>query len=329
MEKDFVQKQCLADEERFADLINGLLLNGEPKVRAGDLQEADTQSVVQTFLKNHKKKYVQLYRDVVKKVAFGMNFIVIGVENQQMVHYLMPLRAMAYDVAEYQKQAVKIRKQVRKSRFITGAEFLSGFRKSDKIFPCVTIVLFYGEYWDGSKNLHELLDFSDIPTELREYINNYTVHVFEIMKLSNTDVFQTDLKQIFDFIRYSKDKRKIKELLEEDVAYQAMDEDAYDMIATYTNAKELMVLKKQYRKDGKVNMCKALKDWAEEERQAGTEIGTEIGKEIGKAEILSVIVCKKIQKNYTLDMIADDLELDVEEVRPIYEAAKKKLESKR
>lgn len=39
-----------------------------------------------------RRKYRQRYRDLIKKAAFGVNFIVIGVENQEKVHYLMPLR---------------------------------------------------------------------------------------------------------------------------------------------------------------------------------------------------------------------------------------------
>ena len=60
----------------------------------------------------------KLCRDLIKKSAFGVNFAVIGVENQEMVHYLMPLRTMEYDVAEYEKQAATIRKRVKKIKFV-------------------------------------------------------------------------------------------------------------------------------------------------------------------------------------------------------------------
>lgn len=41
-----------------------------------------------------------------KKAAFGANFATVEVENQDEVHYLMPLRAMAYDLAEYAASSV-------------------------------------------------------------------------------------------------------------------------------------------------------------------------------------------------------------------------------
>lgn len=56
----------------------------------------------------------------------------------------------------------------------------------------------------------------------------------------------------------------------------------------------------------------------EDERQ----IGWEEGREEGREELLLVIIRKKIKKNMTLDMIAADLEEDVDVIRPMYEKAK-------
>ncbi len=82
-----------------------------------------------------------------------------------------------------------------------------------------------------------------------------------------------DLRQIFDFIRMSEDKKGLKRLVQEDAAYQNMDEDAYDMAVAYTNAAELIAVKEFHRKDGKVNMCKALTELIEEGREEGREEG--------------------------------------------------------
>lgn len=50
---------------------------------------------------------------MVRKSAFGTNFAIIGIESQETIDYSLPLRNMSYDVGEYEKQAAKIRKQVR------------------------------------------------------------------------------------------------------------------------------------------------------------------------------------------------------------------------
>lgn len=276
MEHNAIVNRYLSDNERYADLINGCEFAGEQIVAAADLSDIDTQvnASMEGKLKSERpNKRKTKYRDIVRKLVFGVNFMVIGIENQEEVHYLMPLRSMEYDVREYQRQASIIRKRVRKEEKLTSAEFLSGFTGEDKLHPCVTIVLYYGDEWDGGCELHNLLDFKDIPEQLKFLVNNYKIHVIEIKKLQDTSVFRTDLKQVFDFIRYSKDKNKLKELVENDEAYQYLDEEAYDMVALYTNSIELLELKKRNREGDGVNMCQAIKEMLEDERTEGRAEG--------------------------------------------------------
>ena len=86
MDKDLCQIECLSDNERYADLINGLFFEGEQKVLESDLQELDSQSFLRFWFHKKSVKYRKLYRDLIKKVAFGMNFALIGLENQELVH---------------------------------------------------------------------------------------------------------------------------------------------------------------------------------------------------------------------------------------------------
>lgn len=80
--------------------------------------------------------------------------------------------------------------------------------KDSKLHPVITFVLYSGESWDGARSLHEILDF-------------------------------TDVKQVFDFIRLSGDKEALLKLVENDDSYRHMDEDAFEVITTYTYSKEL------------------------------------------------------------------------------------------
>ena len=82
-----------------------------------------------------------------------------------------------------------------------------------------------------------------------------------------SDVFQTDVKQVFDFIRCSNDKRKLLELVENDVYYEKMDDDAYDVVMKYTNSKELVRIKEQSTEGGKNNVCKAIRDLMDDSRE--------------------------------------------------------------
>lgn len=102
MEKDVVQIRCLSDNERYADLINGVVFGGRQVVHGEDIREMDSQTGLwRAFPGKKTVKTGKKFRDLIRKVAMGVNFTVIGVENQDKVHYLMPLRAMLYDAAEY------------------------------------------------------------------------------------------------------------------------------------------------------------------------------------------------------------------------------------
>ena len=309
MEKDLQKKSFFSDEERFADLINGIVGAGKEIITPSDLTDMDSQTGFSKLLPafaGRKRNRKQHYRDLVKKAAFGMNFIVIGIENQEMVHYLMPLRCLVYETDEYERQAVRIRKRVRKQRGISRAEFLSGFTKQDRLRPCITLVLYYGEDWDGARDLGSLLDLTDIPEDFHGMFNNYHMHICEVRKFENTEVFQTDLKQVFDFIRYSEDPEKLYELVSKDPAYQELDEDAYDVIAGYTNSMELREIKKENQEGRTINMSdfaagliqlgrkQGIKEGREEGREEGVQAMIEMGMKFGstKQEMIECIMEK-------------------------------------
>ena len=50
----------------------------------------------------HNAKWMA--RDVVKKTAYGVDFVIWGIENQQRIHYAMPLRHMIEDALSYLKE---------------------------------------------------------------------------------------------------------------------------------------------------------------------------------------------------------------------------------
>ena len=149
----------------------------------------------------------------------------------------------------------------------------------------VTFILYSGEEeWDGPRTLHEMLDFAGIPESLRSMVQDYQINLIEIRRLTDTSMFKTDLRQVFDFIRCSHDKKALKKLIESDPAFQNMDEDAFDVMVQYGKAEEMVGIKDEFRKDGRIDMCKGLADWIAEEREAGMEAGMEAGKEIGYRE---------------------------------------------
>ena len=76
----------------------------------------------------------------------------------------MPMRVMGYDYGTYKKQYDSNAKKYKTAEGLESDEFLSKMKKTDKLLPVITIVVYYGEKaWNGAKTLHEMLD---IPEEM-------------------------------------------------------------------------------------------------------------------------------------------------------------------
>lgn len=317
MEHDLCAKEFYSDDERYADLINGIGCGGKQIVKKEDLQPLDTHAGIyklRGFQRRWQGKRQRAgTRDLIRRTAFGMNFAVIGIENQEELDYALSLRTMSYDVREYEAQAAKIRRKIRKSeKRMTSGEYLYGFAKDSRIHPVITFVLYYGEKeWDASRDLHGIIDFSEIPKPLRSFVQNYQVHLVEVRKLQDTSVFHTDIRQVFDFIRCSNDPQKLKELVESDPAYQNLEEDAYDMAVLYAQIEVLAEKKELYREKGGINMCK------------GAEGLIQMGKEEGIAQGIRALIetCEEFgaAKAATIDKIIQKFSIPTDQAEKYVE----------
>ena len=124
---DTILKNFWRDNRHFADLFNAVFFNGEQVLKPQDLTEADTD--VSSMLKfNGHAETIQKILDVVKKTAYGVDFVLWGLENQAKIHYAMPLRHMVGDAFSYMKEYDEIAAVNKKNGdFHSSDEFLSGF----------------------------------------------------------------------------------------------------------------------------------------------------------------------------------------------------------
>ena len=223
-----------------------------------------------------------------------MNFAVLGLENQEKLDYRLPLRVLGYEVGAYEHQAAEIYREIRRSgrnsdTELSSGEYLYGFRKSDRLHPVITIILYYGEEeWNGSRDLYGILDFQDIPKQIRQYVQNYRIHVIDVRRMERTDLFQTDLRQVFDLIRFSGTRERLRDLIEQEPAYGKLEEDAFDFASSYVGLRELSKWKEAVREGERFNMKTGFQmyedEFLERGRAEGKEIGRAEGKEIGRAE---------------------------------------------
>ena len=272
-ERDVLTKEYLSDSSRFADLMNVFYFGGQPVIRPEDVQEMSSEV---TVIRKHADELLTTFgfRDVLRKVACGTQFVVMGIEEQSEVHYAMPVRVMEYDTAEYRRQVREKKKLHREQKDLRGSEFLSGFSRKDRMLPTITLVLYFGERWDGARSLHELLDFTEWADHLRKIVTDYPLHILEVLKYPNINLFQTDLGLVFGFLQNAKKKDSLKEFISiHKNQFADLREDAYDVIAELANAAELGVQKKEYlNENGGIDMCQAIQEMIEEGRNEGSKM---------------------------------------------------------
>ena len=110
---------------------------------------------------------------------------------------------------------------------------------------------------------------------------------------------------------------KLKELLNSDSAYQAMDEAAYDVITAFTHATELTNRKLEPNEGGKIDMCEGIKQLIEEGKNEGISIGRNEGISIGQNSAFDIIRQLKdgvssedlISQGYDKDLVQQALTL--------------------
>ena len=172
------------------------------------------------------------------------------------MHNAMPVRNMLYDAMEYNRQVEEIiRKHKEAEDKPEGSdEYLSGFYKDDKIKPVITIVIFFGaEEWDAPESIYDMLDVKD--PKLLKYVPNYGINLISPAKMTKEDLekFKTELRQVFECIKYSKDKEKLNDVMRENDAYKHISK----RTAVLLNEVAGLKMKISRRKE-EINMCKAI-----------------------------------------------------------------------
>lgn len=276
---DTVLKNFWRDNARFADLFNAVLFDGENVIKPEALEEADTD--ISGILKlNAHAETLQKILDVVKKSAYGIDFVILGLENQQHIHFGMPLRLMVGDALGYLKEYESIvKKNKEEGHWNSTEEFLSGFRREDRLHPIVTICVYYGEkVWDGP---FTLMDMLNIPEKLQPIVNDYKMKLIQVRESELLKFQNADVQTVFDISRniFKGTYEKIEDIYRE----KEIDSELGLVIGTITESKELIDHALE-RKGGQMNMCSALEALKREGVQEGLQEGLQEGKIVGFIE---------------------------------------------
>ena len=308
-------KQWLSNRNRFADLFNGFVFGGEQIVFPEELEPTETETDILVKDKNEKIKEVQRHRDIVMKWKKGIELVILACENQQKIHYAMPVRNMLYDSLTYTEQIRRLH-EFQKTELgmpMTNDEFLSKFRKDDKICPVITVVLYYGEkLWNGSEDLYGMLTIEKMLREnkvLQRYIPNYRINLLEPGRMESLECFRTDLQEILSMLKYRSNRKELMEYVKENEQYfRSVDEETYYVLREFLHSKKML---KDIRgitgREEKVDMCKAWEELYNDGVEAGMEAGIEVG--IEKA---ALNIAKRLLGTLDVQTIAEKVGLPIE-----------------
>lgn len=329
-----ITKNYVKRKDRFADLFNYYLFQGEVIIKPEDLEliDGDKSDIIED--KNNKERNVQRYRDVTMKWKHGATFTILACENQQKVNYTMPVRSMLYDSLGYVDQ-IKETIHSSEDKPKNSAEFLSGFKKDDRIEPIITVVLYYGlEEWDGSTDLYGMMEVNDYlkdSSTFREYVPNYKINLIDVEHMDNLEKLHTDLQMMFGVLQYRSNTEKLKEYIKEHKEYfSTMPKDDYRALREFLQSKT--ILKKSpkgvKREDGKVcvDVCKAIDGIfnngfnagvakSEEKVRKSEEKVRRYAEKARKSEELNHRIINKLSEKMGIAEVAGLLEMEIEEVR--------------
>lgn len=258
---DHVEKLLEDYNDVFADIYNTLLFR-KPLLKEDFLQFGPTESIY----KNDSNATAEQRRDVLKIYQNQVNLVIssFGIENQSSYDKYMPIRIMGYDAGSYNQQVKNV-------------------EKKKVIYPVITIVLnFSNRPWKEIKDLHSLLT---IPDELKPFVKNYEITVFDIAFLEDDVIneFTSDFKAI---ARFFKDRRLNKNALADNTVELKYPSAVTEFLAVFTNDswyRDINDLIMESQKKGeRITMCNVAQAIAEK----GIEKGISQGIEQGRAETL-------------------------------------------
>ena len=317
----------LSEKKRFANLFNGVIYGGRQVILPEDLEEVNPVSSVSVKNRTGKTKNMKKYRDIIMKWRNQATLVLLANESQDKVHYAMPHKVMLYDGMDYETQIRNNwknfndrRKQNKKTgqplEHLTAGEYLSRFRKKDRLIPIISLVFYYGsEPWDGPVDLYDMFRLEGTKEEkeiLEKYLPNYKINLVDAERLEDVEKFSYDLQVILTMLRYRDSKEELTDYINANKKFfQNVDYETSQAMKAFLNMKQIPG--EAEHKEEMIDMCKAIQEMYDD----GVKDGIQQGVEQGRTELLKEQIQRKLKKEKTPDQIAEELEESVEVIEKI------------
>ena len=206
-QKDIAEKTLMAYNDVFADVMNVLMGKHGLHVREDELTDAQPLSQY----KADDSRLHEQERDVAKFWKKGnVRICLCGLENQTAIDVDIPLRVISYDGAAYRAQLLADKPAASEKNAADADGSAAKHSRKMSRYPVITLVLYFGmERWNKPRSLLECID---VPDELKPYVSNYKVNVFEIAWLEPETVarFKSDFRIVADYFVQMRKNRDYK-----------------------------------------------------------------------------------------------------------------------
>ncbi|MBR4588816.1 MAG: Rpn family recombination-promoting nuclease/putative transposase [Lachnospiraceae bacterium] len=281
--KDGAAKELMNDSRLFADVFNYFLYNGKQVIDPDELRALDTTQVVVPYENEKELIILQRFRDKFKSAVVMTDengtYVLLGLENQAYINYAMPARNMLYDAMRYAEQVESIAgRHVKDHDRGQKDEFMSGFKKDDRIKPIITLTILWSpEKWDAATSLYEMFDTKD--ENILKYVPNYRLNLLTPEQLQEEDFerFTTELKNVLYIIKYSNNKKELQRLFDKKQFKRVVRRKTLGIINILIDTH----LEVDDEEEEEIDLCIAIEGIKDDARNEGISIGIEQGIEQG------------------------------------------------
>lgn len=284
--KDTLFRMLFKDPKALLELYNAM--NGTSHKDVNELEIVTLENAV----------YMNMKNDVAFLIDCGINLY----EQQSTVNPNMPLRNLFYVAREYQMlyehKSIYASKQVR--------------------IPAPHFVVFY----NGTQKQPARLEMK-LSDAFEESTDSPSLEL-KVIQLNIGEGYNEDLKEkcplLKEYVEYTDRVRKYARKMQlddavEQAVLECIKEGILEDFLRKNRAEAISVSIFEYDEEKEIELFR------QAEREVGIDIGKEIGKEIGEKRKLIQQVCKKLSKGKKPELIAEELEEELDIVKSICEMA--------
>ena len=301
-EENATSIEYFKDPRRIVDLLNGIVFQGRQIITTDNLVEKNP--VIHNVYRKNKVVAIENTPDLSIMMAWKNLKFLFMIQIQTLEHYAMPVRLLHEKGTDYYNQWKKLQKAHKNCDDLKDSpERLSGMKKTDRFYPVLQIVIYFGkERWQAALQMDDLTRTRVFPEELRKLFAEKPMLLFEVYHFQNIEWFRTDLRQVCGFLQRTNDKTALQEYVKENEAvFSRLEEDTFDLLTVMSGIRAMKPIKRDVENvGGGFDMCKAFDDMMRDSKREGRREGKQEGKREAEEQM-----SKLIQKLISAGRITD------------------------